>query len=100
MASLALPNPKESSPMESLGSALSTVPQYGANAAEDLYRKQAETAQTQIRTVTQILDGIATQFPAASKEVDGVKQGMVKVLARIVGSQVQPPSQSGTGITG
>jgi hypothetical protein len=80
--------------------ALSNTPSMGGN-GQDMARKQVESAMEQIRTANQLIGGLANQFPAAAKELDAVKQALVKVASKIVGSQSQTETpQPPTGVMG
>jgi isocitrate/isopropylmalate dehydrogenase len=77
----------------------SNTPTMGAT--QDIARKQVESAMGQIRSANQLLDGLATQFPAAAQEVDACKKALVKVTVKIVGSQSQSETpQTPTGVMG
>jgi len=69
------------------------------NNAEQLRKQQMESAGMQIRSVGQQLDGLAKQFPAAAQDILMLKQGLTKVLVKIVGSS-QTESQAPTGALG
>lgn len=70
-------------------------------AGQDMARKQVESAMEQIRSANQLIGGLAAQFPAAAKELDAVKQALVKVASKIVGSQSQTETpQPPTGVMG
>ena len=84
--------------MQSFGAMASETPSLGGG--QDLARKQMETAMEQIRAANKIIDGIASQFPAAAQEADAVKKALVKVTVKIVGSQAQPQNPQPTGVTG
>ena len=67
--------------------------------AEQLRKQQIESAGMQIRSLGQQLDGIARQFPASAPDIQMLKQGLTKVLVKIVGSS-QSESQAPTGVMG
>ncbi len=69
------------------------------NNAEQMRKQQMEAAGMQIRSVGQQLDGLAKQFPAAAQDILMLKQGLTKVLVKIVGSS-QTESQAPTGALG
>ncbi len=88
--------------MQGLGAyqaAASATPAMGEG--QGLVRKQVESAMNQIRSANQILDGLASQFPAAADAVDIAKKALVKVTVTIVGSQSQSEApQASTGVMG
>jgi uncharacterized protein involved in exopolysaccharide biosynthesis len=67
--------------------------------AEQIRRQQIQSVSMQIQDIGSRLDGIAKQFPAAAQDVNNLKQGMTKLLVRIVGSSMSE-SQSPTGALG
>jgi uncharacterized protein involved in exopolysaccharide biosynthesis len=69
------------------------------NNAEQLRKQQMDSAGMQVRAVSQQLDAMAKQFPAAAQEILMLKQGMTKVLVKIIGSS-QSESQAPTGDLG
>lgn len=79
--------------------ASSDTPTLGAT--QGIARQKVESAMNQIRSANQLLNGLATQFPAAAQEVDACKKALVKVGVKIVGSQSQSDSQpTPTGVMG
>jgi hypothetical protein len=71
----------------------------GMNNAEQMRRQQLESLGGQVRSIGQMLDGIAKQFPDASQEVQMLKAGLTRVLVKVVGSS-SPESQVPTGDLG
>lgn len=69
------------------------------NNAEQLRRQQNEATGMQVRSLTTQLDGLARQFPAVAQDVQMLKQGLTRVLVKIIGSQ-QSESQAPTGLMG
>lgn len=72
----------------------------GFSSQQSMEKKQAESAAEQIRTANRILDSLAAQFPAASREVEKAKQALTGILGKIVGSQAQSETQPPTGVMG
>jgi hypothetical protein len=106
MASLGMPSPSpapggpDPSSMNNMQGMMSGTAPYGASPQEDQARKQIESGMEQIRRANAIVDALASQFSAASRELDAVKQALVKAAVRIVGSQPQADSQPPTGVMG
>lgn len=72
----------------------------GISSQAGMAKKQAESAAEQIRAANRILDSLAAQFPAASRDVEKAKQSLTAILGKIVGSQAQSEAQPETGVMG
>ncbi len=74
-------------------------PGAASNNADQLRKQQMDSAGMQVRSVSQQLDTMAKQFPAAAQDILMLKQGLTRVLVKIVGS-AQSESQAPTGQLG
>jgi hypothetical protein len=99
------PSPGQSQP-ESSGQDLAPYAavmgvQQGANRMNvaQMRKQQMESVEMQVRSITEMVDGIAKQFPAAAQETMALKAGLTRMLVRIVGSST-PESQPQTGAMG
>jgi uncharacterized protein involved in exopolysaccharide biosynthesis len=70
-----------------------------SNNADQLRKQQMESAGMQVRSLSTQLDGLSKQFPAASQDIQMLKQGLTRVLVKIIGSS-QSESQAPTGALG
>lgn len=60
-----------------------------------LKKKQIAQVGMQLRQLSQSLDGVAKQFPEASREIQALQSGFTAVMVKIVGSsssESQPPT--------